>query len=210
MSKYELHKYFFKGYDQDNNVQDILYLDVQKYQYQPQVGIKVITKNKKEYLIKNYWFNYDKPDPDDKFKFECFECDLHRILFLNEWQQDKEAFIDKHYLPLEKFNILKEQKQKVLAEYLLVHGATAKDDSAYRSLEASFSLLKHKPRTEVEQELTEMAEYYAMDMKEFDKLKQANSMLAFEAIALDLYGDPLLFEEVTDEQSDFLLHNEDF
>lgn len=54
ISKYELHKYFFKRYDQKNKVQDILYLDVQKYQYEPQVGIKVITKDKKEYLIKNY------------------------------------------------------------------------------------------------------------------------------------------------------------
>ncbi|WP_253301840.1 hypothetical protein [Spiroplasma endosymbiont of Phyllotreta cruciferae] len=107
MPNYELHKYFFKWYDQKNNVQDILYLNVQKYQYQPQIEIKVITKDKKEYLIKNYWFDYDKPDQYDKFKFECFERDLHKILFLNEWQQDKKAFIDKHYLPLEKFNILK-------------------------------------------------------------------------------------------------------
>lgn len=191
-------------------MQDILYLDVQKYWYEPQVGIKVITKDKKEYLIKNYWFDYDKPDPDDKFKFECFERDLHRILFLNEWQQDKEAFIDKHYLPLEKFNLLKEQKQKILAEYLAVHGTLAKDDPAYRSLEAFFSLLKHKIRPEVVQELTEMAEYYAMDMKEFEKLKQANSLLAFEAIALDLYGDPLLFEAAVDDENEFLIHNEDF
>lgn len=84
MPKYELHKYFFKGYDKKNNVQDILYLDVQKYQHEQQAGIKVITKDQKEYLIKNYCFDYENSDPDDKFKFECFERDLHRILFLNE------------------------------------------------------------------------------------------------------------------------------
>ncbi|WP_253301839.1 hypothetical protein [Spiroplasma endosymbiont of Phyllotreta cruciferae] len=93
---------------------------------------------------------------------------------------------------------------------MTLHGLTAKDDPAYRSLEASFSLLKHKPRTEVEHELTEMAEYYTAEMKEFEKLKQANSILAFEAIALDLYGDPLLFEEAVGDQNEFLIHNEDF
>lgn len=54
-----------------------------------------------------------------------------------------------------------------------------------------------------------MSEYYVMDMKEFEKLKQANSLLDFEAIALDLYGDPLLFEEVVDDENEFLIHNED-
>ncbi|AHF58165.1 hypothetical protein [Spiroplasma eriocheiris] len=195
MLTYDFNKYQVKCFNQNNQFCEIKYLDILKYWYQKGQGIKFTARDHQEYLIKNYWFDYDKPDPDDKFKFECFERDLHRILFLNEWTTDKDAFIQKHYISEEKFQEIKQQKQDVLDEFLKANGPGAKNSLEYRSLLSSFSLLQHKSLPVLTNELNEMAQEYLAEMPLFDKLTQAQSLISFETIALDLYGDPIMYEE---------------
>ncbi|AHF61382.1 hypothetical protein P344_06000 [Spiroplasma mirum ATCC 29335] len=71
----------------------------------------------------------------------------------------------------------------------------AKDSLEYRSLLSSFSLLQHKSLPVLTNELNEMAQEYLAKMPLFDKLTQVQLLVSFETIALDLYGNPIIYEE---------------